>query len=102
MLIETCKRMTRVSIQFEFLKNSRRMDSGRNRFTLSSSFEATPFRARSICRARDEEKNGVKNTRQPEGTSEAAYPHRVRDIRSVRYSAPVFAILEKEREEKLL
>lgn len=96
MLIETCKRMTRVSIQFEFLKNSRRMDSGRNRFTLSSSFEATP------CRARDEEKNGVKNTRQPEGTSEAAYPRRVRDIRSVRYSAPVFAILEKEREEKLL
>lgn len=60
--------------------------------------EATPFRARSVCRARNEEENGVKNTRQPEGTSEAVHPRRVRDI-SVRYSAPVFGcrILERER-----
>lgn len=74
MLIETCKRMTS-----EFRFNSRVLKkleaNGQWTEQICAVFfklEATPFRARSICRARNEEENGVKNTRQPEGTSEAA------------------------------
>lgn len=74
MLIETCKRMTS-----EFRFNSRVLKkleaNGQWTEQICAVFfklEATPFRARSICRARNEEENGIKNTRQPEGTSEAA------------------------------
>lgn len=74
MLIETCKRMTS-----EFRFNSRVLKkleaNGQWTEQICAVFfklEATPFRARSICRARNDEENGVKNTRQPEGTSEAA------------------------------
>lgn len=74
MLIETCKRMTS-----EFRFNSRVLKkleaNGQWTEQICAVFfklEATPFRARSICRARNDEENGVKNTRQPKGTSEAA------------------------------